>query len=126
MGREHDKMTRTSAFLLLWGPRILGLLVCAFIGIFALDAFAGEGPVGEKAADFFIHLLPSLILAAVVAISFRWPLVGALVFSGIALYYVRLANGRVAWIALIAGPLLTVGLAFLWSWWYQSRLREVG
>ena len=33
-------MTATSGRLLVWSPRIIGILVSLFIGMFALDAFS--------------------------------------------------------------------------------------
>ncbi|MBI2616142.1 MAG: hypothetical protein HYW52_10825 [Gemmatimonadetes bacterium] len=39
-------MTEMSRTLLLWSPRVLGILVSLFLGMFALDAFSeGKGLV---------------------------------------------------------------------------------
>ena len=35
-------MNKASGRFLLWRPRILGMLVCLFLGLFALDAFDGD------------------------------------------------------------------------------------
>ena len=35
-------MTKISGHLLLWAPRVLGVLTCLFLGLFALDAFTEE------------------------------------------------------------------------------------
>jgi hypothetical protein len=106
----------TRSMLLLWGPRVLGLLVCVFIGLFALDALDGPAPAGRRAAEFAIHLVPSALLLVAVALSWRWPAIGGFVFIALALLYALVANERLDWIAAISGPLALVGLAFLWSW----------
>jgi hypothetical protein len=108
-------MTTTFARLLLWSPRVLGLLSVLFIGMFALDAFGEDKPLAAAVADFGIHLIPALGLAAIVAASFRWPLAGGIGFIALAVVYAASAP-RLDWILLISGPLAVVGALFVWSW----------
>jgi hypothetical protein len=113
--------------LLLWSPRILGILTCLFIGLFALDAFGPGKGLMQALLDFAVHLIPSLVLLVVVALSWRWPWVGGVVFTAGAAAYAYLAAGHPSWIAIISGPLLTVGVLFFWSWRHQrgvARLRH--
>jgi hypothetical protein len=70
-------MTRTSARVLLWSPRILGILMSLFLSLFALDAFSEKQPFSESLPAFAIHLVPALVLLAVVAMSWRWEWIGA-------------------------------------------------
>jgi len=109
-------MTSRSSKLLQWSPRILGILVCLFLGLFSLDAFEGEKPFAQTIVDFGIHLTPVLILLAVVVLAWRWEWVGALVFTGVAVAYAYAARTHVSWIPVIAGPLLLVGILFFLSW----------
>ena len=105
----------TAAALRLWIPRVLGVAVCAFLGLFALDAFStGRGLAALP--DFLIHLVPSLLLLAVVAASWRHPWVGGVAFIGLAVAYAFMVRGRVDWILVISGPLFIVGVLFLWAW----------
>ena len=106
-------MTATSARILLWLPRILGIAVALFLGVFALDAFSGQR-LAEAVPDFAKHLLPALIVLGVVAVAWRYPAFGGVAFIGFALFY-AISVRRLDWIAVIAGPLLTVGLLFLWN-----------
>jgi hypothetical protein len=117
-------MTRTLAKLLLWGPRTLGIAVALFLAMFALDAFGEAKPLSRALVDFAIHLLPAAVLLSVVAASWRREWVGGVGFIGLAVAYVFVARGRADWILVISGPLLTVGLLFLWSWWYRDRERS--
>jgi hypothetical protein len=101
--------------LLLWAPRWLGIAVCLFLALFALDA------VGAR--EFLFHLGPMLLLMAVVLASWKQPWLGGAVFTVLALVYAYSARHRPDWVLAVSGPLLVVGLLFLWSW---SRQRRVG
>jgi O-antigen ligase len=116
-------MALRSASLLLWIPRILGILVSLFIGMFALDAFSEGKPFIEALADFAIHLTPALLLLALVLVSIRWEWVGGLAFIGLAIVYaLTMSRGRLDWLLLISGPLMVVGVLFMWSWFRRNRL----
>jgi hypothetical protein len=115
-------METTSARLLLWIPRVLGVLVSVFIGMFALDAFSGR-PFWRALPDFIIHLVPAFILLALVWASFRRPWIGAVAFTSLAiLYALTMSRGRVDWMLTISGPLLLVGALFSWSWRQRGRM----
>lgn len=117
-------MAMTTDSLLLWSPRLVGILVSLFIGMFALDAFSEGTPFFQALPDFFIHLIPALVLLAIVGASFRRPWIGAITFIGLAaLYAVMMSNGRLEWMLTISGPLLVAGALFLWSWFRHDQLR---
>jgi hypothetical protein len=118
-------MTRTSARALLWSPRILGILMSLFLGLFALDAFSEGNPFSESVSAFAIHLVPALLLLAIVAISWRWEWIGGIAFIGLAAAYAAIARDRLDWILVISGPLLVVGASFLWTWRYHHEVRAV-
>ena len=117
-------MTRTSSWLLLWGPRLAGFAVAVFLGLFALDAFNGQ-PILAALRAFAIHLIPSALVLIVVAIAWRFEWIGALGFIALAVLYAISVHGRADWIAVISGPLLLVGLLFLLSWWHRANLHAV-
>jgi hypothetical protein len=117
-------MAATSSRLLLWAPRILGTLVSAFIGLFALDAFGGARSFFEALPDFLIHLIPAVVLLALVGMSWRWEWIGGLTFIGLGVAYaLTTAAGRPDWVIVISGPLLVVGALYLWSWRHHRELR---
>lgn len=95
---------------LVWAPRILGIAVALFIGVFALDA------LGEGLQAILLHLVPTIVLLLTVLLAWHRPWVGALVFSALAVVYAATVPARPDWILVISGPLLAVGLLFLWSW----------
>ena len=113
----------TTGRLLMWSPRILGILVSLFLGLFALDAFSQSQPFRAALPDFVIHLMPALALLAVVAASWRRAWIGGLGFMGLAvLYATTMAKGRIDWMLVISGPLVVVGGLFWWSWRRHNEL----
>lgn len=116
-------MSAISDRLLLWSPRILGILVSVFIGMFALDAFSPEKPILQALPDFLIHLIPALTVLGLVALSWRREWVGGLACIALAVMYALSVGSRHAdWVLLISGPLLIVGALFLWSWQHRRLL----
>jgi hypothetical protein len=112
--------------LLLWSPRVLGILVCLFLGMFALDAFGSGKTFLSSLPDFLVHIMPVAILAGFLALSWRWKWVGGVVFTALAVayaYFVGMRQGHAEWILPIAGPLLLVGALFLASWLRRGKAR---
>ena len=82
-----------------WVARGIAILVVLFMAAFAQDAI-DEGP-----RALTLHLLPALALLIVVVIAWRWELVGAIVFTALAMWYASMNWGNVGWIVTISGPL---------------------
>ena len=117
-------MTPTIERLVWWGPRISGLAVAGFLALFALDAFNSTSFFRALPA-FAIHLIPSLLVLAVVAVAWRFEWIGAIGFIGLAALYAMRVHGRIDWVAVISGPLVLVGVLFLLSWWYRAAVHRV-
>lgn len=120
-------MTSRWGSLLLWSPRVLGILVCLFLSMFALDAFEGRKTFLQGLGDFLIHVSPMLILLGSVALSWRWKWIGGVVFTVLALayaYFAGILRHHPEWIPPIAGPLLLVGVLFLLSWIRRDKARS--
>jgi hypothetical protein len=107
-------MTRQD--VLLWSPRILGIAVGLFLSLFALDAFGPGKPFAPALTDFVIHLVPAVAVLAIVALSWHRPWIGGVAFVMLALAYALMARSRPDWIVAISGPLMIVGVLYLWSW----------
>lgn len=65
-------MTESVRKLIIWLPRILGIIFGLFISLFALDAFDTTKPVIEQILGFLIHMIPGFVIAAVLVISWKW------------------------------------------------------
>ncbi|HEX5216888.1 MAG TPA: hypothetical protein VFV98_15610 [Vicinamibacterales bacterium] len=95
--------------MILWTPRIAGLLMTVFLAAFALDAFNGAGPIPIAV---LMHLLPAAIVGLAVAGGWRHPAFGAAAFLALAIGYAVMAGGHLDWIAVISGPLAFIALLF--------------
>ena len=111
--RRERRVSRSLA--LCWVPRVLGLFFAVFISLFALDVFGtGEG-FWPTVIGFLIHMLPTALVLLAVAVAWRRPRLGGLLFLLLAVGYVILVSGRDRWsaFAILGGPALLVGLLFL-------------
>ena len=119
-------MNATTGRFLYWTPRILGILFAAFLGLFALDVFnEGYGP-GETVVALVMHLVPTFVVLAALGVAWRWEWVGAVLFFGLAVFYVAMAWGQFPLVSYLAisGPLFLTGLLFLVNWRYKDELRQ--
>ena len=116
-------MKKQSRNLLLWSPRILAILVCLLLSLFALDTFGNGKSLSEALPDFAIHVAPMLMLLAVALVSWRWEWVGGVVFTGLAVVYACIARSHVSWVLCVSAPLLVIGVLFLWSWHRHGEIR---
>lgn len=105
-----------------WSPIILGLGFVLLLSLFAFDVFEGEFSV-KMLLGFFIHLLPSLALLAIVIASWKWELVGTVCFLSFAIFYVwSVGLGRPwSWYAFISGPAAIVAALFFISWLQKKK-----
>ena len=104
-----------SRTLLFWSPRVFGLAVAMFVGLFALDAFGPGKPFLEASREFLVHLTPALTILLVLAVAWRHPNIGAVGFVLLAALYAWYGRGHLSWIVIISGPLLLTALLFVLS-----------
>jgi hypothetical protein len=95
---------------LYWSPRVLGIVLTAFISLFALDVFEHFTLIG-----FLMHLVPTAIALAVLLIAWRWEAVGGCLYLLIGVIYIVMAWGRFPLLTymLVVGPIWLVGGLFL-------------
>jgi hypothetical protein len=108
-------MNKTSKRLLYWTPRILCIAYAGFISIFAMDVFSEPLALWQKALDLALHLIPTAIFLAVLAVTWRREWIGALLFPLLAVLHLVSKWGQLHWsaYAVIEVPLLVVGALFL-------------
>jgi hypothetical protein len=113
--------------LLYWTPRVLCIVFAAFISIFAMDVFQKGVPLWQVALALLMHLLPTFLVLAVLALSWRREWVGGALFIALGLLYLLWARNKpfFGWevVLLIAAPLFLIGVLFLLNWRYRAQLR---
>ena len=111
---------------LTWTPRILCLLFAVFLSLFALDVFDQGYGFWETVLALLMHLIPTGIVLVVLAVSWRWERIGAILFMALGIWYLLTAWGRFHWSAyvVISGPLLLIGVLFLASWLNRTRIQS--
>ncbi|HRQ38104.1 MAG TPA: hypothetical protein PLD25_09335 [Chloroflexota bacterium] len=116
-------MNERTKQILFWTPRVLGILFAAFISIFALDVFGAGYSFWETILALLMHLIPTGIVLLILALSWRWELIGGILFPVLGILYLIAFEGQ-HWSAylLIAGPLFLIGALFLLDWFYRDEL----
>lgn len=99
-----------------WAPRIISILFLLFLALFSLDIFEGNYGFWGTIIGLLMHNIPVFILAIILAISWRYEIVGGIGFILAGLLYLGLASSSL----IIAGPAFLVGVLFLLNW--QRRL----
>ncbi len=98
-----------------WVPRVLGLMLVAFLGAFSLDVFSEGHGFPELLVALFMHLLPALAVLAAVAVGWRSPRPGAAVFLALgafAAWYFRGFDGNP--FALVLGTVCALIAVLFW------------
>lgn len=110
-----------------WIPRILAVLLVAFLALFSLDVFQPGLSSGEIALAFLIHNIPVIVMIVVLVFAWKWDLVGAIGFAIAGLLYIGLTAYSVvgsnlpwylaiAWSVQLAGPALIIAALFFVNW----------
>lgn len=84
-------LTKRSLF---WTPRILGVVFALFISLFALDVFSEGNGFWRTAIALALHLIPTFVILAALAVAWRREWVGATFFPGLGVLYLVMTWGR--------------------------------
>jgi glucose-6-phosphate-specific signal transduction histidine kinase len=119
-------MANPSLTLLHWAPRVLGLGFAVFLGLFALDVFDEGFGFWKTISALLIHLIPTWLVLAGLALAWRWPWAGAVLYAALGVLYLVMAGGRFHWSAyvVISGPLFLIAALFLGDWLARPRLQR--
>ncbi len=105
-----------------WTARIMTMAFAALISIFAMDVF-GEGyGFWQTILALFMHLIPTFFIILVLVFSWKWELVGGIIFPLLGLAYIILAWGKFALVAylFISGPLFILGILYTLGWYLKK------
>ncbi len=120
-----------------WLPRILCIAAILFISLFALDAFSPGLSIWQQIGAFLMHLIPSFILLALLAVAWKWEYWGGIIFIILGMGFtpfIFLHNFRMnhsIWMSLgivmlITIPFVLVGILFLVDHNKRQKMRGSG
>lgn len=124
--RSKSKKSEQLNKILFWLPRALSILFIVFISIFALDVFGQGYSFLETIIALFMHLLPSIILGAALAIAWKFELVGGIIFLFLGIGYTISTIGKAHWSVylFIPLPLFVIGILFLTNKFIRHQMEK--
>lgn len=109
-----------------WTPRVLSILFILFLALFSIDVFEEGGTIWDIAVKLFMHNIPALILLIVLIITWKYEIVGGIVFILAGLVYVIIVALHQPWYIMlswslqIAGPAFFIGILFVINWFKKK------
>lgn len=120
-------MSRAAAQLVYWSPRVLSIAFAIFLSLFALDVFNEVHGFWHIALAFTIHLIPAMVIVAVLLVAWRWEWIGAgLCLLGAVYYAVHMLHRNMSYWPAVMGislPLLLIAVLFLANWIERANVR---
>jgi len=114
-----------------WIPRILAILFILFLALFSLDVFDGNYGFWGTLLALLIHNIPSIVLAIILAISWKYEIVGGITFilAGLLFFILTLIKAVnsihsieiLLYSLIILVPTLLIGIFFLVGWWQKKK-----
>jgi hypothetical protein len=123
---------KTSVRILMWIPRVIGILAILFIMLFSFDVFGSGEPVYKQILAFLMHNIPAFILAALLVFAWINEFTGGIVFTVIGvlftafLFYFNFNRTNSVWVgvqvALMLGlPFIIAGVLFILSHYAKKK-----
>jgi hypothetical protein len=124
-------MSDLSKRALFWAPRALSIAFVAFLSLFAMDVFGEHLGFWMTIEALTMHLIPCLVLIAVLVLAWQREWIGALLYGIAGLVYVIWIASmsrpvplamRLIWAVCIAGPAFLIAALFLANWLKHGEL----
>jgi hypothetical protein len=118
---------KTYKGLIHWLPRIICILAILFVSIFAFDSFSPGLTIWQQLGAFFMHLIPSIVLTALLLVAWKWEYIGGIIFTIIGiglsplLFLKNYHMNHSIWISIgivlmITFPFIIAGTLFIMSY----------
>ena len=115
-----------------WLPRVICIVAILFISLFAADAFGPGQTILQQLGAFFMHLIPSFLLIALLIVAWKWEYIGVIIFVLIGLglspsifmhnYNRNHSLGTsLGIILMITFPFVVVGILFIISHFMKKK-----
>jgi hypothetical protein len=112
--------------IVFWFPRIFSIVFITFLFLFSLDVFGEEYSLWETILAFIIHNVPSIILIAVLIVSWKREIVGGIAFILAGFLYLGFIIFNILktgfewyylfWAVQISGIAFLIGIFFFVGW----------
>ena len=101
----------------LWLPRGLAILYILLLSLFSLDVFSEGYAFPELLLALFMHLLPALVLTAILVLAWYRPKWGGIAFLVLGLVFTIFFHTyeNIVAFLVISLPLFVTGGLFVWS-----------
>jgi len=128
------KRVKTIPRWIYWTPRILSIIFIIFLALMSLDVFSPELSFWQTIGALFMHNIPVLILSALLIISWKRELVGAITFILAGILYIvvilitALKNSfewyMLSWTLQISGTAFFIGILFFVNWKLKKKIMQ--
>jgi hypothetical protein len=119
-----------------WLPRILCMLGILFISKYAIDSIESYLTLWQQILTFMVHLVPSVLLLALLIIAWKWELAGGILFTGIGLALTPFIfehnynlnesiTMSIGIVTMFTIPLIIIGNLFTFSYIKRSKYRRM-
>jgi len=123
------KINLSLSRFLYYTPRIAGILMIAFVALFALDVFGGTESIWRQILGFIVHAAPSIILAILMIFAWRKPVIGFIVFGLAAIGFMRFVFFGQDFAAgnfiMFVAPLALISALFWINWKWKDAMTLV-
>ncbi|HLC54359.1 MAG TPA: hypothetical protein VJK07_01890 [Candidatus Nanoarchaeia archaeon] len=116
---------------LYWTPRILSIIFILSLLLLSLDVFAEGLSFWETALGLFMHNIPALVLLIALLISWKYEIVGGIVFILAGIFYIAwLLMTAITtsfewyyllWAIQVSGIAFFIGILFLVNWFKKKK-----
>lgn len=115
-----------------WAPRILSIMLVLFLTIFSVDVFGENLGFWQTILGLLIHNIPAILLAVVIWVSWKYEIVGGIVFIIAGLAHMVSSVVRVDaepwYISFLASliidvPAFFIGILFLVGWFKNKNIK---
>jgi len=124
--RSQGQISRRLSKFIYFMPRIAGIVVALFVGMFALDVFSEGNSPWEMLGAFLVHASPAIVMAIGVALAWRRPQIGFVVFLVAAIFFlgfgIRRPENLIGIVLGISGPMAVIAMLFWADWKWQKEL----
>lgn len=107
-------------------PRIAGILIILFVGMFSLDVFSMNASFWEMVGGFIMHSLPAICMAILLLLAWRRPWIGCIAFAAASIYFLRFMIfnplEQAGMLLLFSGPLAVIAVLFWANWKWKQYL----